>query len=151
MSNLQRKNKYIINYILIITIIIFFSLTKDVVSGEKYSVSITKSFFKETERVVAFKLSIKSGRIFCLPNAPIGWFIDIDNDPSQNTIIKGNIKVGAAALGRRFFNDFIVIEKDNELSLPFLIELEIWTTTDFENDRHIVLKMKDLKLKKLRN
>ena len=49
-------------------------------------------------RLMGFDLTIQSGRIAVLRQAPPGWRLTIDNDPSWHARITANAVVGAAAL-----------------------------------------------------
>ena len=49
-------------------------------------------------RLMGFSFIIESGRVAVLREAPAGWRIAIDNDPSWRARITANAVVGAAAL-----------------------------------------------------
>jgi hypothetical protein len=110
-------------------------------------VSIPNLQVGNKERVVGFEIHIASGRIAALPDIPIGWNVSIDNDPSWNTKIEGSLKVGAAAVAPGFFREFLFIEKDESLDVPFQISGEIVVTEDFATERRIQIGMKDLSIK----
>ena len=112
------------------------------------AVSIPSLRTNGQERVIGFEIHITSGRIAALPSAPIGWVISVDNDPSWNTVLKGSVVVGAAAVGRDFFKEFLVIEKNASLGLPFDVRGEIVVTEDFSKERRITIGIKDLVMKK---
>jgi hypothetical protein len=78
---------------------------------------------------------------------PIGWHVTIDNDASWSTSIKGTVEVGAAAVDSSFFKDFLVVEKNVRLGIPFEIKGEVDVTEDFEAWRRITIRMKDLVIK----
>jgi hypothetical protein len=94
-------------------------------------------------------IHVRSGRIALLPNVPIGWNISVDNDPSWNTVIKGSIDVGAAAMDPDFLRDFVVveIERDAPSDVHFDLQGEVIVTTDFIKERQIKLSMKDFATK----
>jgi hypothetical protein len=117
-------------------------------SAQTMAVSIPSLRTNGQERVVGFEIHITSGRIAELPNAPIGWVISVDNDPSWNTVLKGSMVVGAAAVGRDFFREFLVIEKHESLGLPFDVQGEIVVTDAFANERRIRIGIKDLAMKR---
>lgn len=120
------------------------------VSPELLHVSIPKERLARDDRVIGFVASIVSGRVFSLPNVPIGWSIAIDNDPSWRTSVKGTIIVGAASLDTKqdpaFFEHFLVIEKEPGSDVPLDIKVELATTTDFAQQKKIFLKRSDLKV-----
>ena len=109
------------------------------------SVSVPHLQIANNERITGFEIHIRSGRIACLPNLPIGWSISVNNDPSWNTDIEGSIAVGAAAVGPDFFRGFMVVEEETDVprTLPLDIYGDVFVTSDFENERRIKLSMKD--------
>jgi hypothetical protein len=50
------------------------------------------------ERVVGFDIKVKPAYISSMTSAPLGWRIHIDNQPSWNAEVTGDVTVGAAAL-----------------------------------------------------
>jgi len=113
------------------------------------SVSIPALHVSKNERIVGFEIHVRSGRIALLPNVPIGWNISVDNDPSWNTVVKGSIDVGAAAMDPDFLQDFIVVqvEKDAPSDMPFDLKGEVIVTSDFSSEKRIKLSMKDFAVK----
>lgn len=113
------------------------------------SVSIPALHVANNERIVGFEIHVRSARIALLPNVPIGWNVSVDNDPSWNTVIKGSIDVGAAAMYPDFLQDFMVveIEKDASSDAPFDLQGEVIVTSDFIKQRRIKLSMKDFATK----
>lgn len=116
-------------------------------SGRTVSISIPSLHLTSKERIVGFEIHIKSGRIAQLLNVPIGWDVSVDNDASWNTVIKGSSTVGAAALDPTFFRNFLVVEKNESLGIPFDVEGEVVVTQDFTTERRIKVGIKDLALK----
>lgn len=114
-------------------------------SGQILSVSVPKLILAKGERIIGFEVHVKSGRIALLPNIPIGWNMSVDNDPSWETVVKGSIEVGAAATDANFLREFMVIEKEPGASSdsPLGLSGEVVVTSDFKNERHIKLAMKD--------
>jgi hypothetical protein len=119
------------------------------VRAQTFLVSIPSLHTTSKERIVGFEFHITSGRVAQLPDVPIGWNVSVDNDPSLNTAVTGSLIVGAAALDRTFFRDFLVIEKDKSLEIPFDVQGEIVVTTDFATVRRIKIATKDLVMKKV--
>jgi hypothetical protein len=85
-----------------------------------------------------------------LPKIPKAWSLYIENDPIWKTIINAQTSIGTGSEFITFFEDFMIIEKMEPERIPFDIEIEIVSTIDFEKERHIVFKMKDLTLKKVK-
>lgn len=134
--------------LLIITVCITFILANEAFTGEMFILSIPQLATAKQEKIVGFKVNVTAGRIVSFPNAPIGWNITINNDPSWHTQVIGSIIVGAASLGSIFFRDFLTIEKYEFMGLKFNVDAEIVVTEDFEIERHLYLKMKNLSLRK---
>jgi hypothetical protein len=113
------------------------------------SVSVPALHLANNERVVGLEIHVRSGRIASLPSFPIGWNISVDNDPSWNTVIKGSIDVGAAAMDQDFLRDFMVVEveKDALSEAPFELQGDVIVTSDFITERRIKLSMKDFATK----
>jgi hypothetical protein len=135
--------------VIVIFYMMFFFGVREVVAGEKISITIPSQSISESERIISFKASITSGWLVSLPKIPKAWSIYIENDPVWKTVVNGHVSIGTGAEYVNFFEGFMIIEKIDPERIPFNIELEIVTTTDFEKERHIVLKMKDLKLGKV--
>lgn len=133
---------------LIIAICITLIFGNEALSGEMFSLSIRQLGTAKKEKVVGFEVNVTAGRIASFPTTPIGWNITINNDPSWHTKVFGSIIVGAASLGSNFFRNFLVIEKYEFMGLKFNVDVEIIVTEDFESERRIDLKMKDLILQK---
>jgi hypothetical protein len=113
-------------------------------SGQITSVSVPKLSLAKGERIIGFEVHVRSGRIALLPNIPIGWNMSVDNDPSWETVVKGSIEVGGAATDADFLRKFMVIEKEPGMSDSSLgLSGEVVVTSDFKNERHIKLAMKD--------
>ena len=109
-------------------------------------VSIPSIQIADGERIVGFEIHVRPGRIAALPTIPIGWNIQIDNDPSWDTSITGSVTVGAAALDCKFFKRFLVVEKSEPMGGHFDIQGEIIVTKDFVTSRRIKLEPSDFKL-----
>lgn len=124
------------------------SLPQEALSGETWIVSTRSLTLGKRERVVGFEVSVVSGGVVALPSVPMGWNITIDNDPSWRTSIRGSAVVGAAAIDPNFFRDFIVIKKHDLQGVKFDIEVEVVVTEDFESERRIRLRMRELVLRR---
>jgi len=120
-------------------------------SGQRVTVSIPAPHTTSKERVVGFEIHVTSGKIAALPKIPIGWNLTVDNDPSWNTTITASIEVGAAAVGPDYFRDFIVVEKDESLGVPFWLHGEIVVTEDFKTQRRVRITPNDFAMKAVAN
>jgi hypothetical protein len=134
---------------LVVAVAITVLYTSVASSPQKQSLSISMRALPIStgERVVGFDFDVTSGRIAQIQNAPIGWNISVDNDPSWNTRIEGSIIVVAAAVDASFFEDFLVVEKDESLGNPFGIQGEVIVSKDFSNVRRIRIEQKDFTIK----
>lgn len=135
-----------ISQMLILAFVILISTPA--MSAEKFIFYLDKNQFSDNERVVGFELRIVAGKIDSFLSIPIGWSIDIDNDPSWKTKIVGSSVVGAAALRPDSLNNIIRIEKREFMDLEFNVKIDVIVTEDFEKERTVHLKMNDLVLRK---
>ena len=110
---------------------IFLPALSELSHGKLILVSVSAPRLAAGERVVGFDFQVQSGRIARVSNLPIGWNISVDNDPSWNTKIDASIIVGAAALDASFFHNFLTIEKEESLGIPFEVQGEIIVSKDF--------------------
>jgi hypothetical protein len=115
---------------------------------EFVSVSLLALNIGAGERVVGFHFDVTSGRIAQIADTPIGWNISVDNDPSWNTRVDASIRVAAAAVDSSFFQDFAVVEKDENAERPFELAGEVDVSTDFSKVRNIQVVMKDFTVRK---
>ncbi|MGC1106806.1 MAG: hypothetical protein WA876_09730, partial [Candidatus Acidiferrales bacterium] len=115
-------------------------------AAKKVSLSIAGLSIASGERVVGFEFHIRSGRITQVRDAPIGWNISVDNDPSWNTRVNGSAIVAAAALDASFFRNFLVVAKKESLGNSFEIHGDIVVTRDFVKERRIPVTMRELTL-----
>jgi hypothetical protein len=117
--------------------------------GQTLSASIPALHLTGKERIVGFELHLQSGMIARLPKVPYGWSLSIDNDPSCNTTVSGSIAVGAGAVAPDFFQDFLVVEvEDNSFEhMPFDLQGDVIVTEDFVAERRIKLMKKDFVFK----
>ena len=114
-------------------------------SGQTFFVSVPKPSLANGERIVAFEIHVRAGRVVSLPNVPIGWYLEVDNNPSWNTVVKGNIQVGAAAVDARFLRDLLIVEgePDPREGRRLSLDGEIVMTSDFSTEKTIKLSSKD--------
>jgi hypothetical protein len=110
---------------------------------QTFTVSVPKLNLQPGERVVGFKFRLQAARVARLNDAPIGWSVSIDNDPSWNTSLEATVKVGAAALDASFFHRFLRVEKAEPPLVPFELTGSIYVTRDFSDTREIKLGRED--------
>ena len=110
------------------------------------SLSLSRLHIAAGERVVGFEFKIKSGRIAAVPDIPVGWDVRVENNPSWNAVVRASSLVGAAAMEAGFFKNFLVIEKNDSLGLPFDLSGDIVVTRDFVTERRIHISMKNVTL-----
>ena len=126
--------------LIMISAVLILSLPIRALSAQIWSISIKNIQLDRDERIVGFELKVTSGGICSLKSIPMGWNIQIDNDASWNTNMKGEIEVGSAALNQDFFKDFAVIKKAPQEDPPFDVEMVLITTRDFEKEKRYSLK-----------
>jgi len=118
--------------------------------NKAYAQTILISFknvqLKAGERVAAFDLKISCGYVSAF-QAPPGWDVEIDNDPSNNVEIRGSILVGAAALDTGDLNKIITITQDLSIGPKLQVTGNIFVTKDFEHTRTIALAPGNIILK----
>jgi hypothetical protein len=120
---------------------------------ERLSLSVPNFQMGKNERIMGFKIIVLNGSVYSIPRIPSGWDMDINVDPLWKTIVTAHIVVGAAALTSediKFFNDFLYVVNEGNKETPLSIEVEIIKSKDLVQETHLVFKMKDLKLKELK-
>ena len=96
--------------------------------AQTFAASLPSLKLQPGERITAFQIHAASARITALLDTPLGWHLDIDNDPSWHTSINGNIIVGAAALDANFLRRFLRIEKEPESNEPIRLAGQLTVT-----------------------
>ncbi len=117
--------------------------TKETLSLRISHVQTTKG-----ERIVGFEIEVTSGMVRSVSNLPIGWYVQVDNDASWNTTIKGNVSVGAAALEPDELREVcITVSRDTTKDQnPFAVLGTVAVTTDFEKTRKLPLATADFEV-----
>ncbi len=116
--------------------------------NETVSMRIPHVALSTGERIVGFEINLTSGMVRSASGLPIGWYLEVDNDPSWSTTIKGNISVGAAALDPNEFRKLrITVQKDTTYN-PFAVSGTVVVTTDFEKTRSIPVAAGDFEVSK---
>jgi hypothetical protein len=116
-------------------------------AGPLHLVSAEHAVLGPGERVVAFELTVRSGRIAALPAVPIGWNVSVENYPTWETRMTGSIVIGAAALSAAELTGFVVVEEYGTGAGTFDVELVLTVTADFSRERTIRLPRNRLRLR----
>jgi len=115
--------------------------------GREQPIVLQNIHLQEGERVVGIELSIKEGSFVGFDPLPEGWSLTIDNDPSQQTSIKGNARVGAAALELADLSKLQISARKVEYgNLKFSISGTLIATKTFEDERRIALRPENFKI-----
>ena len=105
-----------------------------------YTLSVTNLSLDKGERIVAYRVKITAGGVYSIPHLSQGWTVTINNEGSWDSTIKGGITIGAAAEDLNYFNDFLVIAKMPGVTSTIGVEMEIFTTKDFIQEKRIVVQ-----------
>jgi len=125
---------------------------------ERLSLSIPNLRIERKERIVEFRVTILQGSVASIPRIPPGWFMHIDLPFQWKTVVTAGSVIGVADLTSnevKYFDDFLIIAAEQQEEL-LSVEVEIVTGTLAETmdsiiQKRYLFKMKELKLKKLRN
>ena len=66
--------------------------------ADEFDVSIVGLRYDPAERVSKFEFKISGGQVVGLPRIPVGWTLNISNDPSWSSEVSATAIVGAAFL-----------------------------------------------------
>ena len=83
-----------------------------------------------------------------ISNIPMGWYVELDNDASWKTTIKGNTSVGAAALYPDELRKLHITVQKDTTNKPFAVSGTVAVTMGFEKTRNIPLAAADFELSK---
>ena len=100
------------------------------------------------ERIIGIELTITGAAFTSGTHLPVGWWFDIDNDPSWTTSFEAAIEVGTAALDGKALNNFIALEAEPASARATKVEGVIVVTSDFEHVREIKVEEKDFILQR---
>ena len=96
------------------------------------------------ERITQAQMIFQTTHIRAIRNIPVGWYTDINLDTPPNPIFKGNIMVGAAALGStKELPEFEIDNYTKEME-PKPIKATIMVTEvpgDMEKERRIEIEL----------
>ena len=113
--------------------------------AQSFLVNIKNVRLGPEERVVGFDFKTTSGYA-SLIQAPPGWEIHVDNQPSENVEISGSVLVGAAALHWEKLNRMITITQVFDPGQTLQVTGEIIVTKDFEHTRTVTLPPESIDL-----
>jgi hypothetical protein len=113
------------------------------VHAETYVLSFDALNVPPGERVVGFDIKLKPAYVSSMKSMPLGWHINIDNEPSWNAELTGGVIVGAAALDKAALNSLLVVTTDKEMG-ALVVTGEVVTTSDFAHEHHLILKPSDV-------
>ena len=92
-----------------VTICIICFVTKQSLSCE---LLINQSFLPRHGRISAISLDVTHASIYYFSHIPLGWRIDIDNDPSWTTSVRAKAVVGAAFMNPTDFTGLINLQPE---------------------------------------
>jgi hypothetical protein len=111
---------------------------------QTYTVSVQALQARADEVVVSFEIDVLAGAFDSVSKLPVGWYVDLDNDPSWNTKLKASIRVGAAALKPDELKKLRFRLRKNEFrGARFTVSGTVALTTDFATNRQVPLQMSD--------
>jgi hypothetical protein len=114
-------------------------------SAEEYALVFSGVKVPEGERIVGFDVAARPAYFSSMRCVPLGWDIDVNNDPSWTTHVTGSISVGAAAIDLAALNKILRITSNATLG-DIKISGEIVTSRDFEHEHHLTLKPTDVRV-----
>jgi hypothetical protein len=119
-------------------------------SGDKpdvYAISIPNLHVDSSSSIVALELNINAGSVLAVQNIPIGWILNINDDVSWRTKIKGNTTLGAASLAADELKRLTFIVRRNETEhFQFDISGTATISKPFQKRQDIPLTLKDFSL-----
>lgn len=118
-----------------------------VAQGQDQRMVLQNIHLQDGERIDGIELSIKGGSFVGFDPLPMGWYLIIDNDPSQKTSIKGDARVGTAALELDDLLKLRILSRKVEFGdLKFSISGTLIVTKKFETERRIALHPENFKI-----
>lgn len=113
-------------------------------SPQRSTLSVQTVRLAAGERIVSFEIRIKAGAFRTISDLPLGWTVDIDNDPSWDTKVTGSLVVGAAVLSADELKKLTFLIENEDLR--FQVEGTLAVTNDFVKTRNIQLHSSDFRL-----
>lgn len=112
------------------------------------TVSIQNVQLRSGERIVGLELHLVAGAIDSVNSLPVGWYFSVNNDPSWQTSVVANARVGTAALDVNSLREISFRTRKNEFGdLKFQISGAVIVTTDFVKERRLELSGGNLRRK----
>lgn len=131
----------------LVTIVIMVGVTLSqgyAAETQTYAVSSQRLQASSAEVIDSFQIEVTAGAFVGISNLPVGWFLDIDNEPSWLTKVKGQTIVGAASLTPDQLEKLnFQIQKNEFGDLKFNLTAEVSFTSDYEKIRVVHLDMTD--------
>lgn len=119
---------------------------------QTYAVSFSNVKAASGEVIVSLQVKAIAGAFVGVLNLPVGWYVDINNDPSWQTEIKANTIVGAASLTPEDLRKLKFLVLKNEFGdLKFSITGDISVTKDYEKEHQLKLNMGDFAVRRMRD
>ena len=118
-----------------------------IAQGQEQRVVLQSIHLQEGERIESIELSVKAGSFVGFDPLPMGWYLIIDNNPSQQSSIKGDARIGTAALELdNLLKLEIRVQKIEFANRRFSISGTLIVTKTFEDERRIPLRAENFKL-----
>jgi hypothetical protein len=109
-------------------------------TGKAVSFEVTE---KISDKIVGLELSCDACELSSMPHIPAGWEFNINNNAANRLSVKGDIEVGAAAIGLDELNTMFSIKKLPGFNMDTL-KYKIYTTKDFSKTKDIIIDHKHL-------
>lgn len=117
-----------------------------VAQGEDHRFSLSGIHLQEGERVVGIDVSLRAGSFVTIYGMPTGWLLTVDNDASWQTSLKGDAKVGAAALDTVSLQKMAILVHRCEFGdLKFHLSGILLVTKNFQDVRKVPLGVENFK------
>jgi hypothetical protein len=114
--------------------------------AEDHQFSISGIHLQEGERVVGIDVSLQAGSFVTISGIPSGWLVIVDNDASWQTSLKGDAKIGSAALDATNMQKMNILVRRFEFGdLKFNLSGALLVTKNFEVVRKIPLGRENFK------
>ncbi len=109
-----------------------------------YAISIPNLQIDSNSSIVGLELNINAGSVLAVQSIPIGWTLNINNDASWRTKIKGNTTLGAASLASDELKRLTLIVRRNETEhFQFDVSGTATVSKAFQKRQDIPLTRKD--------
>ena len=107
---------------------------------EDHQFSLSGIRLQEGERIVGIDVSLQAGSFVTIYGIPPGWLVTVDNDASWQTSLKGDAKIGSAALDATSMQRMSILVHRFEFGdLKFSLSGTLLVTKNFEAVRKVPL------------